>query len=123
MDPRYGRLALARAKAHWLPKVRPLSAAVFLGSGRTARRYARLLAAEGVRTAALVAPDEPAQPGCAWRGIPVVGPRELAARTAEWQRSGVLLLGAAAIRGARERIRGILCGLGLVEGRDFLMLA
>jgi len=33
------------------------------------------------------------------------------------------VLGAAAVRGARERIRGILSGLRLVEGRDFLMLA
>jgi hypothetical protein len=35
----------------------------------------------------------------------------------------VLLLGAAAVRGARSRIRDILSGLGLVEGPDFVMLA
>jgi glycosyltransferase involved in cell wall biosynthesis len=122
VDPRYGRDALARAKAHWLAKLRPMSAAVFLGSGRTARRYSRLLAAEGVATRALVAPEEPAA-ARTWQGIPLVGPGALAARIPEWRGAGSLLLGAAAIRGARERIRGILSDLGLVEGRDFLMLA
>ena len=121
-DPRYGREALARAKAHWLPRVRPISATVLVGSGRTARRYARLLASEGVPTRALCAPADPA-PARAWQGIPLVGPRELARRAAEWRGAGSLLLGAAAVRGARERIRGILSGLRLVEGRDFLMLA
>jgi hypothetical protein len=81
-----------------------------------------LLRAEGVATAALVTPDEPTS-ARDWQGIPLVGPGALAARASEWRRSGGLLLGAAAVRGARERIRGILCGLELVEGRDFLMLA
>jgi GT2 family glycosyltransferase len=121
-DPRYGREALARAKAHHLPKLRPIPAAVFIGTGRTARRYARLLATEGVGTRALVGPDDPAA-ARAWQGIPLVGPAELARRASEWRASGWLLLGAAAVRGARERIRGILCALSLVEGRDFLMLA
>ena len=121
-DPRYGREALAQAKAHWLPRVRPISATVLVGSGRTARRYARLLAREGVPARALVAPADPA-PARAWQGIPLVGPGELVRRAAEWRGSGSLLLGAAAVRGARERIRGILSGLRLVEGRDFLMLA
>jgi glycosyltransferase involved in cell wall biosynthesis len=122
VDPRYGRVSLARAKAHWLPKLHPMSTAVFLGAGRTARRYSRLLAAEGVATRALVAPDEPGS-ACTWHGVPVLGPEALAARAPEWRAAGSLLLGAAAVRGARERIRGILCALGLVEGRDFLMLA
>ncbi|HXZ84630.1 MAG TPA: glycosyltransferase [Myxococcota bacterium] len=121
-DPRYGREALARAKAHWLPRVRPISASVLVGSGRTARRYARLLAREGVPTRALIAPADPA-PARAWQGIPLLGPGELARRAPEWRAAGSLLLGAAAVRGARERIRGILSALRLVEGRDFLMLA
>ena len=121
-DPRYGRLALARAKAHWLPVLRPMSAAVLVGAGRTARRYARLLAAEGVTTRAFVAPKAPAS-ACLSHGIPVLGPAELALRARAWRREGTLLLGAAALRGARERIRGILSGHGLTEGRDFLMLA
>ncbi|HTO09562.1 MAG TPA: glycosyltransferase [Myxococcota bacterium] len=121
-DPRYGRVGLARAKAHWLPRIRPMSAAVFLGAGRTARRYARLLASEGVKTHALAAPEEPG-PACSWQGIPVLGPAGLAAGVSDWRRSGMLFLGAAAVRGARSRIREILSGLGLVEGRDFVMLA
>jgi glycosyltransferase involved in cell wall biosynthesis len=121
-DPRYGREALARAKAHWLGRIRPMRGAAFLGSGRTARRYARLLAAEGIPTQALLAPEEPTALRC-WRGIAVLGPRALVERAPDWQRDGVLLLGAAAVRGARSRIRAILCGLGLVEGRDFVMLA
>ncbi|MFI5316212.1 MAG: glycosyltransferase family 2 protein [Myxococcota bacterium] len=121
-DPRYGRLALARAKAHWLPRLRPMSGAVFLGSGRTARRYSRLLAAEGVSTHALVAPVEPA-PAAGWLGVPLLGPSALKAQAGEWRAAGRVLLGAAALRGARERIRGILSDLELSEGRDFLMLA
>jgi glycosyltransferase involved in cell wall biosynthesis len=121
-DPRYGREALARAKAHWLPRVRPMRAVAFLGSGRTARRYARLLAGEGIPTEAFLAPQESATVRH-WHGIEVLGPRALAERAEDWRRSGVLLLGAAAVRGARSRIREILCGLGLVEGRDFTMLA
>ena len=121
-DPRYGREALARAKAHWLARLRPDRAAVLVGAGSTARRYARLLAAEGVAVRTLVAPCDPG-PARSWQGIPLVGPAELAARAGEWRDSGTLLLGAAAVRGARERIRGILGALGCVEGRDFLMLA
>jgi glycosyl transferase family 2 len=121
-DPRYDRDGLARAKAHWLPKVRPMTAAVFLGTGRTAHRHARLLAAEGVETRGFVAAEEPG-PACTWQGIPVLGPALLAEKAQEWSRAGVLFLGAAAIRGARDRIRSILWGLGLVEGRDFIMLA
>ena len=121
-DPRYGREALARAKAHWLPRVRPMSATVLVGAGRTARRYARLLAAEGVATRAFVAPQAPAPARLSQR-IPLLGPAELAASARAWRGEGVLLLGAAALRGARERIRGILEGHGLREGPDFLMLA
>lgn len=121
-DPRYGRVALARAKAHWLPKLRPMSAAVLIGAGRTARRYARLLAAEGVTTRAFVAPTAPSS-ACLSQRIPLLGPAELAASARAWRGEGALLLGAAALRGARERIRGILLGHGLVEGPDFLMLA
>jgi glycosyltransferase involved in cell wall biosynthesis len=121
-DPRYGREALARAKAHYLPRLWPVSGAVLLGAGRTARRYARLLDAEGLPIRALVRPDSGASPGT-WRGIPVLGPETLADQARAWREAGVGLLGASALRGARERIRHILCELGLVEGRDFLMLA
>jgi hypothetical protein len=121
-DPRYGRLALARAKAHWLPVLRPMSAAILVGAGRTARRYARLLGAEGVTTRAFVAPGAPTS-ACLSQKIPLLGPAELALYASAWRGEGALLLGAAALRGARERIRGILSGHGLTEGRDFLMLA
>jgi hypothetical protein len=53
----------------------------------------------------------------------VLGPDGLAARLPDWRAAGVGLLGASALRGARERIRHILCTLALAEGRDFLMLA
>jgi glycosyltransferase involved in cell wall biosynthesis len=121
-DPRYGREALARAKAHYLPKLWPVSAAVLLGAGRTARRYARLLAAEGLPIRALVAPESAANPRT-WRGVPVLGPESLEKEVAAWRAAGVGLLGASALRGARERIRQILGNLALAEGRDFLMLA
>jgi glycosyltransferase involved in cell wall biosynthesis len=121
-DPRYSRESLARAKAHFLPVLRPMSAAIFLGTGRTAKRYARLLAAEGVPTGALIAREEPLARR-SWQDIPLVGPSELEREVAAWRRAGRLFLGAAALRGARERIRGILSHLSLVEGSDFLMLA
>ena len=79
-------------------------------------------AIRALENALRLSPADPA-PARAWQGIPLVGPRELARRAAEWRGAGSLLLGAAAVRGARERIRGILSGLRLVEGRDFLMLA
>jgi hypothetical protein len=122
LDPRYGREAMARAKAHFLPRIRPASAAILLGAGRTARRYARLLAAEGLPVRALVSP-EPPKAGTRWRGLPILGPEDLACGVEGWRREGVLLLGASALRGARQRIRHILTGLGLREGPDFLMLA
>jgi hypothetical protein len=121
-DPRYGRDALARAKAHYLPRLWPVSAAVLLGAGRTARRYARLLAAEGLPIRALVAPES-SPDARTWREIPVLGPEALAAEVPAWRAAGIGLLGASGLRGARERIRHILCTLALAEGRDFLMLA
>jgi len=122
VDPRYGREAMARAKAHFLPRIRPASAAILLGAGRTARRYARLLAAEGLPVRAFVGPEPPAA-RASRRGLPILGPEDLAREVEGWRREGLVLLGASALRGARERIRHILTGLGLREGRDFLMLA
>jgi hypothetical protein len=54
---------------------------------------------------------------------PVLGPEDLAREVARWRREGLVLLGASALRGARERIGHILTGLRLREGGDFLMLA
>lgn len=120
-DPRYGREAMACVKAHFLPKLRPTPAAVLIGSGRTARRYARLLAAERLPVRALVSP-EPVQAGARWQDVPILGPEDLTREVLRWRSEGLVLLGASALRGARERIRHILGDLDLREGRDFLML-
>ncbi|MFQ5699424.1 MAG: glycosyltransferase [Myxococcota bacterium] len=122
VDPRYGRPAFARAKAHWIGRLRPMRAAVLWGAGRTGRRFSRLLAAEGIPTRAFV-DIHPGRTGSAWRGIPVLSTRDLDARVSEWQAEGVPVLGAVASRGARGEIRAHLRGLGLREGSDFLMVA
>lgn len=122
VDPRYDRLAFARAKAHWIGRLRPMRAAVLWGAGRTGRRFSRLLAAEGVLTRAFV-DIHPGRKGSTWRGIPVLSTRDLDARAAEWQAEGVPVLGAVASRGARSEIRAHLRGLDLREGSDFLMVA
>ncbi len=121
-DPRYRREAFARAKAHFLPRLHPMPAAVVWGAGRTGRRMVRLLQAEGLPTHALLDVN-PARIGSDWRGIPILSPAELPARAPVWRRQGLRILGAVASRGARGDIRRELDAAGLREGRDFLMVA
>jgi glycosyltransferase involved in cell wall biosynthesis len=121
-DPRYAREAFAAAKAHFLPRVHGLREVVVWGAGKTGRRFARLLRAEGVEVRAFleVRPD---RAGTLWRGIPILAPADLETRASEWRAAGIALLGAVASRGARAEIRAALRGAGLAEGRDFWMVA
>ena len=121
-DPRYGREAFARAKAHFVGRIHPMAGAVVWGAGRTGRRFARLLADEGIETRAFV-DIHPGREGTHWRGIPIVAPRELPARAPQWRGAGLLILAAVASRGARPEIRGRLAEVGLAEGDDFLVVA
>jgi glycosyltransferase involved in cell wall biosynthesis len=121
-DPRYAREGFARARAHFLPRLCPMPGAVVWGAGRTGRRLARLLVGEGVGVRAFL-DIHPARAGTSWRGIPILPPERLAERAAAWQREGVRVLGAVASRGARGQIRSALAESGLLEGRDFWMVA
>ena len=122
IDPRYGREAFARVKAHYLNRVHPMSGAVVWGAGRTGRRLVRLLADEGLSTRALI-DIHPARIGTSWRGLPILSPEVLSERVTAWRQEGLRILGAVASRGARGEIRQTLVALGLEEGKDFLMTA
>jgi glycosyltransferase involved in cell wall biosynthesis len=122
VDPRYGREAFARVKAHFVGRLRPMRAAVVWGAGRTGRRFVRLIADEGIATRALV-DIRPDRIGTSWRGIPILSPESLDERVSAWRRERVRILGAVASRGARGEIRTRLASAGLTEGDDFLMVA
>ncbi|MEE9280555.1 MAG: glycosyltransferase [Myxococcota bacterium] len=122
VDPSYGREAFARVKAHFLPLLRPMPAAIVWGAGRTGRRLVRLLEAEGLPTRALLDVN-PRRIGTTWHGIPVFSPEQLRSRAKAWRDEGLRVLVAVASRGARQEIREHLDSLDLAEGRDFLMVA
>ncbi len=121
-DPRYGREAFARAKAHWIGRLHPMPAAVVWGAGRRGRRLVRLLQAVGFRSRALIV-IRPVLIGSRWRGIPVLSPASLREHAASWRAQGLRVLSAVASRGARSEIRAALVDAGLAEGEDFWMVA
>jgi glycosyltransferase involved in cell wall biosynthesis len=121
-DPRYDREAFLRAKAHYVGRIHPMRGAVVWGAGRTGRRLAPLLQAAGTRVLSFV-DIRPERAGRAWRGIPILPPPAVAHRAAHWRRDSIRVLGAVASRGARKEIRRSLAAAGLLEGRDFLMMA
>ena len=122
VDSAYGREAFARVKAHFLPLLHPMPAAIVWGAGRTGRRLVRLLEAEGLPTRALLDVN-PRRIGTTWRGIPIFSPAQLRTRAAAWRGEGLWLLVAVASRGARQEIREQLRKLGFSEGEDFLVVA
>jgi hypothetical protein len=122
VDPRYGREAFARAKAHFVGRVHPMQGAVVWGAGRTGKRFVRLLAGEGIATRALI-DVKPARIGTTWRGIPILSPERVADDAAHWREQGLCVLSAVASRGARSEIREQLVDAGLREGEHFLMVA
>ena len=121
-DPRYAREAFAAAKAHFLPRIHGVRTAVVWGAGKTGRRFARLLAAQGVLVRAFL-DIRPARAGATWRGIPIHAAADLGSLAKGWRAERVPVLGAVASRGARAEIRAALAQEGLAEGRDFWMVA
>ena len=121
-DPRYGRDAFARARAHFVGKLHPMPGAVVWGAGRTGKRFVSLLAGEGVETRALIDVN-PGRIGSTWRGIPILSPDRVPEDAPGWRAQGLRILGAVASRGARVQIRRALREAGLQEGDDFLMVA
>ncbi|MEE8558107.1 MAG: glycosyltransferase [Myxococcota bacterium] len=121
-DPRYGREAFLRLKAHYVGRVHPMRAAVVWGAGRTGRFLARALLQEGIEIRAFI-DIRPGRAGTRWHGIEVLPPEAVPERAAGWRSEGIRILSGVASRGAREEIRAALVSAALDEGRDFLMLA
>jgi len=117
-DPRYGRAAFLRAKAHHLARDPMLAggAVVIWGAGSIGRQLGRMLRVEGVQVAAHVDVD-PRKIGRNLRGAPIIAPDALIGF------GGRVVLAAVGARGARERIRRALVRTGRVEGQDFLAVA
>ena len=86
------------------------------GAGKTGRRLSKHLIRGGCAPRAFIDID-PSRIGSTLRGIPIVGPAELPALWARWERP--VLLSAVASRGARTLIRQQLAEFGLVEARDY----
>ncbi|HEX5138763.1 MAG TPA: glycosyltransferase family A protein [Planctomycetota bacterium] len=115
--PRCGVEAFLRAKAEALLSgplagVRPY---VVWGAGMFGRRLARLLLRAGRPPAALLDIDRK-KIGRTRHGRPIVPPEA-------FRPGSALVLGAVGAAGARELIRKRLRGMGLVETRDFWMVA
>jgi glycosyltransferase involved in cell wall biosynthesis len=115
--PRYSVEAFLRAKAGYLQRG-PLAGKqpyVIWGAGMIGRRLARLLVRAGRPPVALLDIDR-AKVGRTRQGRPILPPEA-------WRPGSTLLLGAVGARGARALIRERLDCWGLVETRDYWMLA
>jgi glycosyltransferase involved in cell wall biosynthesis len=116
-DPRCGVEAFLRAKAEAL-LAGPLAgggAYVVWGAGMFGRRLTRLLVRAGRPPAALLDIDR-RKIGRTRHGRAVIPPEA-------FRRGSALVLGAVGAPGAREEIRARLRAMGLVETRDFWMVA
>lgn len=117
-DPRYGKEAFWRIRAHHLA-AGPLRGArrVWIwGAGEGGRRLSRALIAEGVVIRAFIDID-PRKIGSTRRGLPVLPPEGLEPE------EGEVILAAVAARGAREEVRERLRALGFAEGEHFICAA
>jgi len=114
LDERYAPARFFEARARYLaPRIaRDGRALVVWGAGKTGKRLARALEAEGARASAFVDID-PKKIGGQARGAPITGKDAL-----DPERHFVLVVVGA--RGARDLIRPQLDERGFVEGRDFL---
>ena len=116
-DPRYAVESFLRAKAEALLRGPLADGRTFVvwGAGMLGRRLTRLLVRAGRPPAALLDID-PKKIGRTRHGRPVVPPEAL-------RKGSALVLGAVGAQGARDLIRRRLLDTGLVETRDFWMVA
>ncbi len=121
-SPVYDRKNFARAKAHYLPLVHPMTGAVVWGAGKTGRRLVKLLEAEKLPVRILL-DIHPDRIGTDWNGIPILSPEQIRKHWQDWRREGLKIVTAVASRGARQEIRSFLLAAGLKEGEDFLLAA
>jgi len=115
--PRYSVEAFLKAKVGYLLRgpLRTGRPFVVWGAGMIGRRLTRLLVRAGRPPVALLDIDR-AKIGRTRQGRPIVPPEA-------WRPGSTLLLAAVGARGARGLIRARLEGWGLVEARDYWMLA
>lgn len=116
-DGRYSLPLFDEVKARYLAprlaaRARPLT---LWGAGKTGKRLARALEANGVRAARFVDID-PKKIGGVARGVGIASPAALV----RGEHSIVCAVGA---RGARDLIRAYLVPRGFIEGDDFLFAA
>ena len=119
--PRYTTEAFYACKCHYLARwverhLAPGRPLYLRGAGKTTRRRFAALAEYGVHLAGYVDVDI-SKIGHRIAGLPVLAPDSVPPA------AECFVLGAVGNRGAREFIRGQLCGQGRLEGRDFLMVA
>lgn len=112
-DTRYGQEAFLRAKAHFLAKLPMVKeSGVEIGAaGPIGKKIARYLRAEGIVVHAFY-DVHPRRVGNVIDGVPVVAIDELTP-------DGPVLLGAAGVPDAREKVRSWALRAGRLEGRDF----
>ncbi len=121
-DGRYSLENFLRAKAYYLARG-PLAdrkAVMIWGAGMLGRRLSKHLLRQEVPLKAFIDID-PRKIGRTRRGLPILGPEELA----EWwqNQDKPALLSAVGSRGARQIIRGNLKGMGLREAEDWWAVA
>lgn len=121
-DSRYSLENFLRAKAYYLARG-PLveKDAIFIwGAGMMGRRLGKQLERQGCPPAAYIDID-PKKIGRTRRGKSVIAPEDLLAWRSEFERP--MVVAAVGARGARALIRYQLNGLGLEEGKDWLLAA
>ena len=121
-DGRYSLENFLRAKAYYLARG-PLAgrrAVMVWGAGMLGRRLSKHLLRQGVPLKAFIDID-PRKIGRTRRGLPILGPEELAGWWRNQDRPA--LLAAVGSRGARQIIRGNLRAMGLQEAKDWWAVA
>lgn len=114
-DARYGPEGMSRVRAAALAVELRGRPAAIVGAGTAGRRLARHLLAEGARVSCFLEVD-PKKVGRAPHGVPVLAHEEGLRR-----RGDAVVVSAVNAWGARERVRELLTGEGLVEGLEFFL--